>query len=384
MEFSKAKKIIYSFIIVSFLFLSAEGLLRLLRVKFQARYSNLAGRLWMRGGVMQDPDLPWSWMPQPGAICHIDGKTDFRFNSLGYRGPVFTIEKPSDTLRIVCMGDSGTMGWKVGDNETYCTLLPSLIEKKSGIKVETINAGVFGYTSHQGLNQLKRRILPLRPDIITFCYNWNDHAGAIQMFGSGGKGVQKPDRDLPAKKRLWALVALSHLKTFQFLENAILKAEAFAARDINDEGVGTTDPASKIRRVPPDHYRQNLVTMIQIARANKITPVLVTQPFNPKVGPKRKIHRAIQKIYNEIVIEVANKEKVLLVDPRPSLETDVAHFTSNTHPSVSGHKKIARLVANAISNSLRSNLLKSFHCSTYPRAFKFSRTASSSCGVSIF
>ena len=356
-EFSLTKKIVYSLIIVCFLLLLAEGVLRVLPIDFQTRYSNLAGKLWVNRGVQQDPDLPWSWMPQPGAVCHIDGKTDFRFNSLGYRGPVFKWEKPADKLRIVCMGDSGTMGWKVGDTQTYCALLPGLLEK-AGIQAETINAGVFGYTSHQGLNQLRKRILPLRPDIITICYNWNDHAGAIQMFGSGGKpwekGVQKPDRDLPSSKRMGALVALSRLRIFQFLENAILKAEATSAPAVDDEGTLSADIDSKIRRVPPEHYKDNLRTMIQVARANKITPVLLTQSFNPKEGPKRNVHREIQRKYNEMILEVAKSENVLYVDLAPSLETDTTLFTSNTHPSVRGHKKIARLIANAIVDSLDS------------------------------
>jgi lysophospholipase L1-like esterase len=350
-EFSLTKKIVYSLIIVSFVLLLAEGLLRILPVDFQTRYSNRAGKLWVNKGVQQDPDLPWSWMPQPGAVCHIDGKTDFRFNAFGYRGPVFKKEKPSGKLRIVCMGDSGTMGWRVKDDETYCSLLPGLIMEKDGIEAETINAGVFGYTSHQGLNQLRKRILALRPDIITICYNWNDHAGAIQMFGPAGTSIQKPDRDLPANKRIGALVALSHLRIFQFLENAILKAESYSARDVEDEN---TQLDSKIRRVPPEHYKENLRTMIQVARANNITPILLTQAFNPKEGPRRRVHREIQNEYNEMVIEVAKKENGLYVDPRPSLEMDAALFTSNTHPSVRGHKKIARLLANAIAHSLRS------------------------------
>jgi lysophospholipase L1-like esterase len=354
-QFSLTKKIVYSLIIVSFLLLLAEGLLRILPVDFQTKYSNRAGKLWVNKGVQQDPDLPWSWMPQPGAVCRIDGKTDFRFNSLGYRGPLFNMEKPSGKLRIVCMGDSGTMGWRVKDDETYCALLPGLILEKAGIEVETINAGVFGYTSHQGLNQLRKSILALQPDIVTICYNWNDHSGAIQMFGPAGKplgtGVQKPDRDLPAKKRLAALVAISHLRIFQFLENAVLKVEAYSDRAVEDENAQLD---SKILRVPPEHYKENLRTMIQVARANKIMPVLLTQAFNPKEGPRRNIHREIQKKYNEMVIEVAKKENALYVDPGPSLETDAALFTSNTHPSVRGHKKIARLLANVIVHSLSS------------------------------
>jgi len=179
------------------------------------------------------------------------------------------------------------------------------------------------------------------------------------MFGTGGKpwgkGVQKPDRDLPAAKRLGALAALSQLRIFQFLENAILKAEANSAQADVDEKTISADLDSKIRRVPPEHYKENLRTMIQVARANEIMPVLLTQAFNPKQGPQRNIHREIQKKYNEMIIEVAENENVLYVDPGPSLETDASLFTSNTHPSVRGHRKIARLIANALIHSLRSN-----------------------------
>ena len=35
--------------------------------------------------------------------------------------------------------------------------------------------GVGGWSSYQGLQQLKRDVLPLRPRIVTFYFGWNDH-----------------------------------------------------------------------------------------------------------------------------------------------------------------------------------------------------------------
>ncbi|MCX7008450.1 MAG: hypothetical protein NTY53_14570, partial [Kiritimatiellaeota bacterium] len=38
-----------------------------------------------------------------------------------------------------------------------------------------VNVGVGGWTSYQGLQQLKRDVLPMQPRIITIYYGWNDH-----------------------------------------------------------------------------------------------------------------------------------------------------------------------------------------------------------------
>ncbi len=116
------------------------------------------------------------------------------------------------------------MGWGVQDGEMYCAELQNILKNNCNKRVETINAGVFGYTSFQGRHQLKNKILRLHPQIITICYNWNDHADAIRIAKLSGKyawkkGIPTSDKELYHPHRLWRVFQLvSKLRIYQLMQ----------------------------------------------------------------------------------------------------------------------------------------------------------------------
>jgi lysophospholipase L1-like esterase len=347
------KKILFSLVIVVIFFLIIEGILHLAGFKFQPQYSIYAEEGWTSHGVQQDPTLPWSWLPAPGALCHIDGRVDFRFNSLGFRGPLFEKQKTPGTVRIICMGDSGTMGWGVKDGQMYCSDVQGIVERKCGKQIETINAGVFGFSSFQGVHLLKNKILELHPDIITICYNWNDHADAIRIAKLSGKyawehGVPTSDKNLYHSQSYAGLFQMvNRLRLIQFMQLGALK--------INELKGTKSDPQASnsekdLLRVPLEDYKQNLEQMIGLARENKIVPILLTQAMNPKRAEitEMQLPAKRQQQYNAAVREIAAKQNVLCIDPVPVLEADARFFNSNTHPTKGGHHLIALLLADAI------------------------------------
>jgi lysophospholipase L1-like esterase len=114
-----------------------------------------------------------SFTDQEGIIRSEHG--DIVINSLGYRGPYFKNKKSPDTFRIVAMGGSSTAG--MYENElTYPRLLERMLNRSSAdkIKIEVINAGVWGYTSCQVAKKYKKEIASLKPDVILLMIGWND------------------------------------------------------------------------------------------------------------------------------------------------------------------------------------------------------------------
>jgi lysophospholipase L1-like esterase len=100
-------------------------------------------------------------------------------NSSGWRGPDFRIEKPSNVFRIVCMGDSSTMGMGVSYDKTYCHLFGTTLGpvlREQGLYVETLNAGVWGHSSYQGLIAYSKFIKDWRADLIIVAYGGSDRA----------------------------------------------------------------------------------------------------------------------------------------------------------------------------------------------------------------
>jgi len=84
------------------------------------------------------------------------------YNSIGFRDR--EISKEKNVFRIICMGDSITFGWPNKTENTYPKVLEKLLNSQfSEMKFEVFNAGVPGYTSHQGLVWLQKEIIKYNP-----------------------------------------------------------------------------------------------------------------------------------------------------------------------------------------------------------------------------
>lgn len=114
-------------------------------------------------------------MPRPG--YESKGSTTWiKINSLGFRGDEIAVTKPPNTIRIACLGASTTFCAEVSSNlATWPQRLgQELARKYPDIKFEVINAGVSGRMASDSLKTLKRRVLPLRPDIVLVYHANND------------------------------------------------------------------------------------------------------------------------------------------------------------------------------------------------------------------
>src|ERR1041384_6578535 len=98
-------------------------------------------------------------------------------NSEGFRTAPFDVVKRPGVLRIACIGDSWTFGMNVDQNETYPARLAALLNAESSAEkkaAEVINFGILGFTSFQGLQLLKTRVLALHPDVLVVGFAMND------------------------------------------------------------------------------------------------------------------------------------------------------------------------------------------------------------------
>lgn len=75
-------------------------------------------------------------------------------------------------IRIVCLGDSSTFGMNVEEADTYPRQLAALLDEAQPGRFEVMNLGVPGYTSRQGLELLRREVLGLQPDVVTFAFGF--------------------------------------------------------------------------------------------------------------------------------------------------------------------------------------------------------------------
>ncbi len=183
-------------------------------------------------------------------------------------------------------------------------LLAELARSRPGVRWTGVNLGVAGWTTFQGLRQLRRDILPLRPRVATIYYGWNDH-----WIGFG-----LPDEDV-------ARLLHETGSRWQEVRLVQLGEKAWVASHRSDDN----------RRVPLPEFRRNLHEMIGLARSHGIEPVLITAPTSHERGREPQylkgvwIHRLedvvpVHQEYVDAVRGVARQDRAVLCD----LAADVA------------------------------------------------------------
>jgi lysophospholipase L1-like esterase len=216
-----------------------------------------------------DPDLLW---------VH----SDYAQRLAGAGRPVFAF-----------LGDSCTDYSRYPD-----LLLQQLRTRRPGVPWTGVNLGTAGWTTFQGLRQLDRDVLPLRPRVVTIYYGWNDH-----WIGFG-----LPDEDVARLVRRTG----SRWQEMRLVE---LGQKAWVAAHRSDDN----------RRVPLPEFRRNLHEMVRLARSNRVEPVLITAPASHEKGREPEylkgvwIHRLedlvpLHQEYVGAVREVAREDRATLCD----------------------------------------------------------------------
>jgi lysophospholipase L1-like esterase len=169
------------------------------------------------------------------------------------------------------------------------------------------NAATEGWSSYQGVRQLERDILNLKPKIITIYFGWNDHW--IHF------GIE--DKEVLAIHSSW-LFKLQELRIAQLLMRAWVAAE------------GRKTNRSQLR-VSESDFRKNLTAMVDLARSQGITPILLTAPTSHQQG-QEPVHLQgrwianladlipVHQLYVSIVREVAQEKNVALCDLEKSFK----------------------------------------------------------------
>lgn len=194
----------------------------------------------------------------------------------------------------------------LGDSCTEFSYYPNffmreLVTRHPGRRVVARRLGVGGWSSYQGLEQLRRDVVPLAPRFVTLYFGWNDH-----WIGFGLR-----DSEINALKRSF-LPGLEHSRLWQLVFKLRL---ALRRRIAGDTPV----------RVTTDEFRDNLRQMVRLAREAGIVPVLLTAPTAHKPGREPQLLRErwlpdldqlvpLHQRYVAIVREVAREEDAPLCD----------------------------------------------------------------------
>lgn len=148
------------------LFLVIEGLFSTIAVVKEGFFEDLIEE---RKHTQYDEELGWINIPNLD-IDDMYGSKSFITNSMSFRNrEEFDREIPAGKKRIICSGDSFTLGYGVGNDDTWCELLKSIDPR-----LETVNLGQGGYAVDQAYLWYRRNRDALDHDLQIFAFITQD------------------------------------------------------------------------------------------------------------------------------------------------------------------------------------------------------------------
>jgi len=242
-------------------------------------------------------------------------------NSQGYRNTELSSAKPPSAVRIACVGDSWTFGMNVDQPRAYPSRLAEhLREVQAETNFEVLNFGVLGYSSFQGLQLLKTRVLDLHPDIVAIGFGMNDSEVAgyrdrdmVSWTRPGfGTRILEAAKDLEFYKLL-KYVAL----TLKFHPKPI---SDYLKEEVATKGSGHVDyeAIEPWTRVSPRDFEGNIREMIRLARDRGAAVILLDNELWPD-SPYRPILKTIAADSHVPLVD----SLALVAEARTGMERDL-------------------------------------------------------------
>lgn len=127
-------------------------------------------RIAERQHTEYDEELGWINLPDVFIEDMYSREDYLTTNSQRYRNATdFSVEIPAGKVRIICSGDSFTLGFGVDDDNTWCQQLTQLDKR-----LETVNMGQGGYGADQAYLWYMRDQAKLEHDIVLFAFIRDD------------------------------------------------------------------------------------------------------------------------------------------------------------------------------------------------------------------
>ncbi len=139
---------------------------------------------------IKDDDLGWRLKPKTKDYW---GDVLVKVNKNGLRGPVVNYKRQDHSIRILYLGDSVTFGYKLKNYyHSFPYVVETNLEKAQHINIETINAGVGGYSPWQHYKYLEKEGIKYDPDIVIVDFSLSDVTEKLELvrFGGAGFGYQ--------------------------------------------------------------------------------------------------------------------------------------------------------------------------------------------------
>lgn len=245
--------------------------------------------------------------------------------------------KVPGTIRIVCLGDSVTFGFRVPpvwpdkptEYDPSWLPYPMLLEKElraanPGGNIEVITMAVPGYSSHQGLAWLRREIDSLQPDLLTISFGWND----ASFSDVPDREAIRTDNSAVAVRWL-----IDHSQVF-----------AHATRWLRSREAVNPGPAMRPGpRVSQQEYVANMLAMVKLAQDRNIETIVMAAPYRDVVSTAPE--GVLIQTYRDSLRTAMEQPRVRFLEilelTEKAYPSNEGWFGERIHPNHMGHRLIA-------------------------------------------
>lgn len=254
------------------------------------------------------------------------------------------LPKQDGTIRIICLGDSVTFGFRVPpvwpekptEYSPDWVPYPMLLERQlraanPNRHIEVITMAVPGYTSHQGLAWLRRDINMLKPDLLTVSFGWNDASLS-----------DVADRE--AIRTDWYAVGVRGLIDYsQAFAHATRWLRARQTLKSHAQPPTAARSARPVARVSQQDYLDNMTAIEQLARERGARVIVIAAPYRdhspaaPEADSMLQYRIALGLTMRRRGIPFLELRE-LTEDAYPSNE---GWFGERIHPNHMGHRLLA-------------------------------------------
>jgi len=293
--------------------------------------------------MANSPDLVTS-ENVPGWDISADGgtqwKTTYNTNVWHMRGPDYDDPAAANVRRAIFVGDSSIFGVLLDWPDTFSARFERMREREDpGTDWQVANCACPGHSTIQSIAKLEHQCLAFKPNLVIIG----------NQFSDSTLGRISDDERFALSSTTLLARGLEHLASYRILRNTRLRMrrpDLTQNEEIPQVGgrlLGT------VRRVTPEAYGANLVTMIEMVRAAGATPALLMLAAQQDVAAPTGKSAASE--YREQMRRVAAETGVVLVDaPTAFVKAGDQDglFADHVHPGPTGAGLLAILLHNQL------------------------------------
>lgn len=258
-----------------------------------------------RSAYVGHPFLQFTGRPR-GSLSGIGALGTAQFNNRGFVGPDLVLEKPAGVVRLAFIGGSTTA---TGYHRFVERRLNEL-GKDSGTRFECLSFAIGFYTSTHSTVNFVLNVLDYEPDYVVFLHGWNDtraNSDPDSFLGDYSHAFKRFEPPTPDDAWL-----IRGSVVYRYIKRRLSPTPPWAGLASALTRPQRGNAPTKLGRT----YLRNVNTIVELANAKSIVPVLVTQASsqNPEIAfaGQAPAIRSLAALLRQAAVEYG--DRVVLVD----------------------------------------------------------------------